>query len=132
MPRSGLRLTDLPFPKETEGCHVRVTAPTWDGWLAGAVVICTVVFMVVRQVVRALPRGPTPNPHEVQIAVLPYQSAVLHRPVAPPRYTPSDRLLSAALPKLLPHERWALSLVALLTLLRWHRELIARRWTYPP
>jgi putative transposase len=38
----------------------------------------------------------------------------------------------AALAKLLPRERWAVFLVTPATLLRWHRELIARRWTYPP
>src|SRR5207248_3252050 len=30
-----------------------------------------------------------------------------------------------------PRERWAVFLVTPATLLRWHRELIARRWTYP-
>ena len=39
--------------------------------------------------------------------------------------------LLAALAKLLPRERWAVFLVTPSTLLRWHRELIARRWTYP-
>jgi putative transposase len=48
-----------------------------------------------------------------------------------PRYTPADRMLLAALAKLLPRERWAAFLVAPSTLLRWHRELITRRWTYP-
>jgi len=31
----------------------------------------------------------------------------------------------------MPRERWAVFLVTPATLLRWHRELIARRWTYP-
>jgi hypothetical protein len=35
------------------------------------------------------------------------------------------------LAKLLPRERWAVFLVMPLTLLRWHRELVTRRWTYP-
>lgn len=48
------------------------------------------------------------------------------------RGTPrADRVLLAALAKLLPRERWAVFLVTPSTLLRWHRELIARRWTYP-
>ncbi|MEJ3747013.1 helix-turn-helix domain-containing protein [Actinomycetes bacterium KLBMP 9797] len=47
------------------------------------------------------------------------------------RYTPADRMVLAALAKLLPRERWAAFLVTPTTLLRWHRELIARRWAYP-
>jgi transposase InsO family protein len=32
---------------------------------------------------------------------------------------------------LLPRERWPVFLVTLATLFRWHRELVARRWSYP-
>jgi hypothetical protein len=39
-------------------------------------------------------------------------------------------MLLAALARLLPRERWPVFLVTSSTLLRWHRELIARRWTY--
>ena len=67
----------------------------------------------------------------MEIAVLRHQLAVLHRQVVRPRYTPADRTLLAALAKLLPRERWAVFLVTPSTLLRWHRELVARRWTYP-
>jgi hypothetical protein len=40
-------------------------------------------------------------------------------------------MLLAVLAKLLPRQRWAAFLVTPSTLLRWHRELVARRWTYP-
>jgi hypothetical protein len=37
----------------------------------------------------------------------------------------------ATLARLLPRERWSAFLVTPVTLLRWHRELVRRRWTYP-
>jgi hypothetical protein len=36
----------------------------------------------------------------------------------------------AVLARLLPRERWSAFLVTPVTLLRWHRELVQRRWTY--
>src|SRR5206468_12504785 len=100
------------------------------GRLAG-VVACTVALMIFRRVLRGLGCGPTPNADAVEIAVLRHQLAVLRRQVPRPRYTPTDRMLLAALAKLLPRKRRAAFLVTPSTLLRWHRELIARRWTYP-
>ncbi len=86
--------------------------------------------MIVRRVLGVLGCGPTPDADAVEIAVLRHQLAVLRRQVARPRYTPADRMLLAALARLLPRGRWAAFLVTPSTLLRWHRELIARRWTY--
>jgi len=57
--------------------------------------------------------------------------AVLHRQVPWPRYSLVDRMLLASLAKLLPRPRWAAFLVTPSMLLRWHRELVACRWTYP-
>jgi transposase InsO family protein len=95
------------------------------------VVVHTVGLMIVRRVLDVLGCGPTANADAVEIVVLRHQLAVLRRQVTRPRYTPADRMLLAALAKLLPRERWAAFLVTPSTLLRWHRELIARRWTYP-
>jgi hypothetical protein len=41
-----------------------------------------------------------------------------------------DRLLFAAASRLLPRSRWPSLVVTTRTLLRWHRRLVARRWTY--
>jgi transposase InsO family protein len=44
---------------------------------------------------------------------------------------PKDRALLAALRRLLPRARWSVFLVQPETLLRWHRRMVGRRWTYP-
>jgi transposase InsO family protein len=52
------------------------------------------------------------------------------RQVARPRLRAVDRVLLAALSRVLPRARQRSFLVQPATLLRWHRELIRRRWTY--
>jgi putative transposase len=68
---------------------------------------------------------------DAEILVLRQQLAVLRRQVARPRFTWSDRALVAALAGLVPRERWAAFLISPETILRWHRALVRRRWTYP-
>jgi putative transposase len=102
-----------------------------SSWQDEAVVVRTVAFMVVRQVLGLIGLGPTPDTKDVEIAVLRHQLLVLRRQVARPRYAPPDRIILAALAKLLPRDRWPTFLVTPSTLLRWHRELIRPRWTYP-
>src|ERR1700716_3782482 len=88
--------------------------------------------MLVRRLLSLAGLGPTPDAKDVEIAVLRHQVMVLRRQVRRPRFTPSDRIVLAMLARLLPRERWPVFLVTPGTLLRWHRELVARRWTYPP
>src|SRR5437870_5794193 len=90
----------------------------------------TIVFLVVRHVLGLVGPGPKPEYKDDEIAVLRHQLACLHRQVARPRYAPTDRLILATLARLLPRERWSAFLVTPATLLRWHRELVQRRWTY--
>src|SRR2546429_2435894 len=97
----------------------------------GGVVVQTVALMIVRRVLGVLGCGPTRDADVVEIAVLRHQLAVLRRQVPRPRYTPADRMVLAVLAKLLPRDRWAVFLVTPATLLRWHRELIVGRGTYP-
>jgi putative transposase len=68
---------------------------------------------------------------DAEILVLRHQLAVLSRQVARPGFSWSDRALIATLAKLVPRERWAAFLVTPETILRWHRAVVRRRWTYP-
>jgi hypothetical protein len=67
---------------------------------------------------------------DIEILVLRHR-AVLRRQVNRPALEPADRVLLAALSRLLSRTRWNTFVVTPATLLRWHRELIARIWTYP-
>jgi putative transposase len=67
---------------------------------------------------------------EVENALLRHQLAVLRRRVKRPRVSRIDRLLMTAASRVLPRERWSSFLVTPQTLLRWHRELVRRKWTF--
>ena len=69
---------------------------------------------------------------EIEILVLRHQLAVLRRCTPRPRMTRTDRALIAALSRRLPVRRRIGMLVAPATILRWHHQLVARRWTTQP
>src|SRR2546422_2230995 len=68
---------------------------------------------------------------ELEFLVRRQELSILRRQVRPPRFEPHDRLLLAALSRGLPRRSWKSFLVRPETLMRWHRQLVARRWTYP-
>ncbi|CAM5512075.1 hypothetical protein GCM10010390_38460 [Streptomyces mordarskii] len=56
---------------------------------------------------------------------------MLRRQIARVRYEPADRIWLAALSRLVPRGRWReVFAVTPTTLLRWHRELLTRKWTF--
>src|ERR671930_1461934 len=74
--------------------------------------------------------GRSERAKEVEILVLRHELQLLRRQVRRPRVGAADRALLAALSQLLPRPCRRSFLVEPATLLRWHRELVRRRWTY--
>jgi putative transposase len=90
------------------------------------------VYLLLRQVLQMLTQlARDDGTKNVEILVLRHQVAVLRRQVHRTALEPADRVVLAVLSRLLPRPRRSAFFVTPATLLRWHRELLARRWTYP-
>jgi len=70
---------------------------------------------------------------DAEILLLRHQVTVLQRQVRAPRLSWADRAILPALARLLPggHRRHLRLIVSPRTLLRWHADLVRRRWAYP-
>jgi len=67
----------------------------------------------------------------IEVVVLRHEVAVLRRQVDRPALRPPVRALLAGLNKLITRENLHRFFVQPDTLLRWHRELVRRKWAYP-
>src|SRR5205823_2397845 len=90
------------------------------------------VYLAVRSLFAlVLPFGRSDRSKELEILVLRHELMLLRRRSGRPRIERADRALLATLSRALPRRRWATFSVRPKTVLRWHRQLVARRWTYP-
>jgi hypothetical protein len=86
-------------------------------------------------VVRALARLLVSPCHDdgfkdLEILVLRHELRVLRRKTGPPKLRAIDRVLLAAASRAIPRDRWSCFMVTPATLVRWHRELVRKKWTY--
>jgi putative transposase len=65
---------------------------------------------------------------QAEVLALRHQVRVLQRQVRRPRWRPGDRLVLATIIERLPKRRWSALLPSPETILRWHRELVRRKW----
>ena len=76
-------------------------------------------------------RGSDTTDLAIEVVILRHEVAVLRRQVTRPTLRPADRALLAGLSRLLSTVKRNRLFVQPQTLLRWHRDLVRRRWTYP-
>jgi transposase InsO family protein len=93
-------------------------------------VLIALVYLLLRRLVRLVAEPPNDLNRDVELAVLRHQLMVLRRQAGRPRLRRRDRVFMAAISRALPRARWSSFLVSPQTLLRWHRELVRRKWSF--
>ena len=117
--------------KSSIGCEL-----DFDGWrrarrASGTVTLSFLyrAYCRVLQLIRLIGRRDTDL--AIEVVILRHEVAVLRRHVHRPALEPADRAVLAGLARLLTRQRLGHLFVQPATLLRWHRDLVAKRWTYP-
>ena len=95
--------------------------------------LLSVVYAIFRVLLDALVSRKHRN-RELEILVLRHQLSVLQRTAGRPRLQVGDRFVLAALAQRLPRSAWRSLLVRPDTVIRWHRQLVNRKWAFvrPP
>ena len=97
-----------------------------------AAVLLRLLYLIFQQILGlVLLMGRTSSSKDVELLVLQHEVAVLRRTHPRPRLDWADRAVFAALIRRLPRALRRHRLVTPGTVLRWHRDLVRRRWTYP-
>ncbi len=92
----------------------------------------SLLYLALRKLIELVALRPRSAEYkELEIVVLRHELAILRRQLARPALKPADRAFLAAAGRLLPRVRWSSFLLTPETLLRWHRRLVARHWSYP-
>jgi hypothetical protein len=112
-----------------------IRQPAWLS-IAGrgsiAAMLASLLYLVLRRFLTLVaPNHRSDDAAQIEILVLRHQLVVLRRQVKRPVYRRRDRALLAAASRILPKEHWGAFLVRPETLFRWHRSLVARKWTKP-
>ncbi len=93
--------------------------------------VFALLYLILRRVVGvASGSGSRQQYQDLEILVLRHQLRVLRRRSDRPRLRRLERVLLAAVSRALPRSSWSSFMVTPQTLLRWHRELVRRKWTY--
>jgi putative transposase len=97
-----------------------------------AAVSLRLLYLIFQQVLGlVLLMGRTSSTKDVELLILRHEVAVLRRTNPRPRLDWADRAVLAALIRRLPRALQEYRLVTPDTVLRWHRHLVRKKWTYP-
>ena len=92
------------------------------------IVLFALLYVVVRFMLEALiVRGQSGARLRAEVLALRHQLGVLERQIDRTRWQPADRLVLAAISRVLPRPDWRSLLPRPETLLRWHRELVRHK-----
>ena len=97
-----------------------------------ATVLSSLLYLLLRRLLGVLSsKDRAAEQVRLENLVLRHEVMILRRQVKRPVYRMRDRALLAAASRMLPRERWNAFLVHPETIMRWHRRLVAHKWTRP-
>src|SRR3954449_11212620 len=97
-----------------------------------AAVLLRLLYLIFQQILGlVLLMGRTSSSKDVELLILRHEVDVLRRTHPRPRLDWADRAVFAALVRRLPQALRGHRLVTPGTVLRWHRHLVRKKWTYP-